>query len=251
MAIICSKIAGGSGVPSVVTVRTQRCQLCWKKLAVQIQRSVALALIAVLLSCCSPFPASVAVDRPVKIVVLGDSLSAGFGVPWDASFPARLQQALQEKGIAVIVANAGVSGDTASDGARRLDRSVPEGTEAVIVELGANDAERGIDPNVTKAALDNILHRLKDRHIEVLLTGFRAPPDRGPDYGRSFEAIYPALASNYSFIWYPFILDGVAGDPRLIQFDGEHPNADGVNVIVERILPQAEELVARARAARS
>lgn len=230
--------------------RPQRCQLNEKKSAVRIKLSVTLALIAAFLSSCSPFRTPVALDRPVKIVVLGDSLSAGFGVPWDASFPARLQQALQDKGIAVTVVNAGVSGDTASDGARRLDQSVPEGTEAVIIELGANDAERGVDPNVTKAALDNILHRLKDRHIEVLLTGFGAPPNRGPDYGRAFDAIYPALAVKYSFIWYPFILEGVAGDPRLIQFDGEHPNADGVNVIVEHILPQAEELIARARAAR-
>jgi acyl-CoA thioesterase-1 len=130
------------------------------------------------------------------------------------------------------------------------DRSVPEGTEAVILELGANDAERGLDPNVTKAAFDNILRRLKDRHIEVLLTGFRAPPDKGPGYVHAFDAIYPALAKTYSFVGYPFILDGVAGDPGLIQFDGEHPNADGVTVIVEHILSQVEQLIARVRAAR-
>ncbi len=210
----------------------------------------ALALIAVFLGGCSTANLPTAAERPVKIVVLGDSLSAGFGVPWDAAFPARLEQALQEKGIAATIANAGVSGDTVSDGLRHLDRSVPEGTEAVIIELGANDAERGVDPNVTKAALDSILRQLKDRHIEVLLTGFRAPPDKSPDYARAFDAIYPALASTYSFIWYPFILDGVADDPRLIQFDGEHPNADGVTVIVEHILPRVEELVARVRSAR-
>ena len=210
----------------------------------------AFVLVTVFLGCCSPIRLPATVDRPVKIVVLGDSFSAGFGVPRDAAFPSRLEQALQDKGIAVTVADAGVSGDTVSDGLRRLDRSIPEGTEAVILELGANDAERGVDPKVTKAALDNILRRLKDRHIEVLLTGFRAPPDKGPGYARAFDAIYPALASNYSFVWYPFILDGVAGDPRLIQLDGEHPNADGVTVIVEHILPQVEQLIARVRAAR-
>ena len=204
----------------------------------------AFVLASLSLSCCSPVRDSVAVDRPVKIVVLGDSLSAGFGLPWDSAFPARLQKALQDKGIAVSIANAGVSGD----GLRRLDKSVPEGTEAVIIELGANDAERGINPNVTKAALDAMLRRLKDRHIEVLLTGMRAPPNKGPDYARAFDAIYPPLAATYSYVWYPYILDGVAGDPRLIQLDGEHPNAEGVDVIVERMLPQAEALVARVRA---
>src|SRR5271169_1536581 len=123
----------------------------------------ALALIAVILGGCSTGRLPTAAERPVRIVVLGDSLSAGFGVPWDAAFPARLEQALQDKGIAVTIADAGVSGDTVSDGLRRLDRSVPEGTEAVILELGANDAERGVDPNVTKAAFDNILRRLKSR----------------------------------------------------------------------------------------
>ena len=220
-------------------------------MSVRVHHLAAFVLVAVFLGCCSSIRPSATVDRPVKIVVLGDSLGAGFGVPWDAAFPARLEQALQDKGIAVTIANAGVSGDTVSDGLRRLDRSVPEGTEAVILELGANDAEHGVDPNVTKTALDDILRRLKSRHIEVLLTGWRASPNMGPEYVRTFDAIYPALASIHSFIWYPFILDGVASDSRLIQIDGEHPNADGVNVIVERILPQVEELIARVRAARA
>jgi acyl-CoA thioesterase-1 len=211
----------------------------------------AFVLVAVFLSGCAPLRESASVDRPVQIVVLGDSLSAGFGLPWDASFPARLEQALRDKGIAATVANAGVSGDAVADGLRRLDRSVPEGSEAVILELGANDAERGVNPNETKAALDAILRRLKDRHIEVLVAGMRAPPDKGPAYGRAFDAIYPALVATYSFVFYPFILEGVAGDPRLIQIDGEHPNADGVNVIVERMLPQVEKLIARVRAARA
>jgi acyl-CoA thioesterase-1 len=207
----------------------------------------AFALIAVILSGCSTAPLPAAADRPVKIVVLGDSFTAGFGVPWDAAFPASLERALQDKGIAVTVANAGVSGDTASDGLRRLDRSIPDGTEAVVLALGANDAERGVDPAVTKTALDDILRRLQTRHIEVLLIGMRAPAGKGP---RTFDAIYPALAATHSYVWYPYLLDGVADDPRLIQIDGEHPNADGVNVIVERMLPQAEELIARVRAKR-
>ncbi len=220
-------------------------------MAVRVRPLMTLVLVTVSLSCCSPIREAATGDSPVKIVVLGDSLSAGFGVPWNAAFPTRLEQALRDKGISVTVANAGVSGDTASDGLHRLDRSVPEGTEAVILELGANDAERGLNPNETKAALDSILRHLKDRHIEVLLTGWRASPNMGPDYVRAVDAIYPELASAYSCVLYPFILDGVAGDPRLIQIDGEHPNADGVNVIVERILPRVEEVIARVRAARA
>lgn len=237
-------------MPAVIE-RSQRssCQFSGQ-IAAGAQRLATLALIALFLSGCSSAGLSTAADRPVKIVVLGDSLSAGFGVPWDAAFPARLEQALRDKGIAVTVANAGVSGDTTSDGLRRLDRSVPDGTEAVVVELGANDAERGVDPAVTKAALDGILRRLQTRHIEVLLIGMRAPAGKGPDYARAFDAIYPPLAATYSFVWYPYLLDGVADDPRLIQIDGEHPNADGINVLVERILPQAEALVARVRAKR-
>ena len=191
-----------------------------------------------------------AADRPVKIVVLGDSLSAGLGLPADAVFPARLAQALNAKGIAVSVANAGVSGDTASGGLGRLDWSVPDGTDAVIVELGANDALRGIDPKLTKTALDTVLNKLKERHIAVLLAGMEAPRNMGSDYVRAFDAIYPALASTHPVAFYPFFLDGVATDPNLNQGDGLHPNAAGVDVIVARMLPQVEELIARVRAAR-
>ena len=164
-----------------------------------------------------------ATERPVKIVVLGDSLSAGYGLPVDAAFPAKLAQALKAKGITVQVTNAGVSGDTASGGLGRLDWSVPAGTDAVIVELGANDALRGIDPKVTKAALDGILTKLRDRHIFVLLAGMQAPRNMGPDYVRSFDAIYPALVSAHPVVFYPFFLDGVATDPKLNQGDGLHP----------------------------
>jgi len=191
-----------------------------------------------------------AADRPVKIVVLGDSLSAGYGLPAEAAFPQRLAQALNAKGIAVTIANAGVSGDTASGGLGRLDWSVPDGTEAVILELGANDALRGLEPGLTKAALDNILGKLKDRHIAVLLAGMQAPRNMGPDFVRTFDAIYPALASTHAVVFYPFFLDGVAADPDLNQRDGLHPTAAGVDVIVARIMPKVEELIAKARAAR-
>ena len=214
----------------------------------RVQCLAALALAALVVAFAGG--ARAAADRPVKIVVLGDSLSAGFGLPADAAFPARLAQALKAKGIAVSVANAGVSGDTASGGLGRLDWSVPDGTDAVIVELGANDALRGLDPKLTKTALDTILTKLEDRHIAVLFAGMQAPRNMGSDYVRAFDAIYPALASTHPVVFYPFFLDGVATDPKLNQGDGLHPNAAGVDVIVARILPQVEELIARVRAAR-
>jgi acyl-CoA thioesterase-1 len=185
----------------------------------------------------------------VKIVALGDSLTAGFGLSADAAFPASLARALKAKGIAATIINAGVSGDTASGGLDRLDWSVPPGTDAVIVELGANDMLRGVDPSVTKTALAAILSKLKARHIPVLLAGMKAARNMGPDYAREFDAIYPALASTHSVVFYPFFLDGVATDPQLKQIDGMHPTAAGVDVIVKRILPQVETLIARARAA--
>ena len=186
----------------------------------------------------------------MKIVVLGDSLASGFGLFFSPAFPERLEQVLRRKGIAVTIMNAGVAGDTVSDGLRRLDRSVPEGTDAVIIELGPNDAERGIDPNVTRAGLASMLQWFKQRRIQVLLTGMRASPSMVPAYVHAFAAIYPSLASTYSFVWYPYILDGVAGNPALIQLDGEHPNPEGVNVIVTRMLPPVEQLIARVHAAR-
>jgi acyl-CoA thioesterase I len=192
-----------------------------------------------------------AADRPVNIVVLGDSLAAGLGLTVKDTFPVKLAGALKAKGVAVTVVNAGVSGDTASGGLGRLDWSVPPGTDAVILELGANDALRGLDPALTKTALDAILRKLSSRHIAVLLTGMRAPPNLGPEYGRDFDAIYPALASTHPVVFYPFFLDGVVGDPKLNQGDGMHPNAAGVDAIVARILPRVEELVTRARAGRS
>ena len=191
-----------------------------------------------------------AAERPVNIVVLGDSLSAGLGLPVEDAFPSKLEGTLKAKGISAKISNAGVSGDTAAGGLGRLDWSVPSGTDAVIVELGANDALRGLDPGVTRTALDTILRKLTARHIAVLLVGMRAPPNMGPDYTRDFDAIYPALASTHPVVFYPFFLDGVAADPKLNQGDGMHPTAAGVEAIVGRILPLVEELIVRARAGR-
>ncbi len=178
--------------------------------------------------------------KPIKMVVLGDSLSAGLGLSASSAFPARLQKALEAKGIAVDMINAGVSGDTTSGGRDRLDWSVPEGTEAVILELGANDALRGIDPRLTRAALTDILTRLKARKIAVLLCGMVAPPNYGSDYSARFNAIYPELAKSFGVPLYPFFLEGVATAARLNQADGLHPTAEGVDMIVKNILPTVE-----------
>jgi len=178
--------------------------------------------------------------KPIKMVVLGDSLSAGLGLSGSAAFPERLQKSLETKGIKVDMINAGVSGDTASGGRDRLDWSVPEGTEAVILELGANDALRGTDPNVTRSALTDILTRLKARRVAVLLCGMLAPPNYGSEYAARFNAIYPDLAKSFGVPLYPFFLEGVAADARLNQADGMHPTAEGVDVIVKNILPMVE-----------
>jgi acyl-CoA thioesterase-1 len=181
--------------------------------------------------------------KPLKMVVLGDSLSAGLGLSANAAFPQRLQKTLESKGIKVDMVNAGVSGDTASGGRDRLDWSVPEGTDVVIVELGANDALRGTDPAVTRAALSDILTRLKARKIAVLLCGMLAPPNYGSDYASRFNAIYPELARSFDVQLYPFFLDGVATDKKLNQADGIHPTAEGVDLIVKNILPMVEALL--------
>lgn len=188
-----------------------------------------------------------AADKQLTIVALGDSLTAGYGLPNQDAFPIKLQQALAAKGIAVTVANAGVSGDTMSGGLARLDWSVPPGTDAVILELGANDALRGLDPAVTRRALDAILAALAKRNIPVLLCGMLAPRNLGADYARAFDPMYAELAKTYGTVLYPFFLDGVAANAKLNQHDGLHPSAAGVDVIVAKILPKVEELIARAR----
>jgi acyl-CoA thioesterase I len=189
-------------------------------------------------------------QTPVKIVALGDSLTAGYGLPDKDGFVPRLQAALADKGIAAEIVNAGVSGDTAADGLARLDWSVAQGADAVIVELGANDMLRGLKPELTRDALDAILRRLVERHVAVLLCGMRAAPNLGAEFGQAFERIYPGLAAKYDVLLYPFFLDGVAADLKLTQHDGLHPTAKGVDVIVSRVLPKVEELIARVRAQR-
>jgi acyl-CoA thioesterase I len=191
-----------------------------------------------------------AAERPVKIVALGDSLTAGYGIAAQDAFPVKLERALRANGHAVQVVNAGVSGDTAAAGLARLDWSVPADTEAVIVELGANDALRGVDPASTRRALDEILRRLKTRGLVVLFAGMRAPPNMGPDYVRRFDAVYADLARRHDVMFYPFFLDQVATVAALNQRDGVHPTAAGIDVIVRGILPQTEELVRKVLAAR-
>jgi acyl-CoA thioesterase-1 len=182
-------------------------------------------------------------NAPIKLAVLGDSLTAGYGLPAAAAFPVRLQLALKDKGINTDIVNAGVSGDTTSGGRDRLDWSIPAGTQAVIVELGANDMLRGIDPKISRAALTEILNKLKARNIAVLLCGMYAVPNLGPDYVKAFNAIYPDLAKQYDVPLYPFFLDGVSDNAALKLPDGLHPTEAGVDTIVKRILPTVEAFV--------
>lgn len=188
-------------------------------------------------------PAWADATKPVKLVVLGDSLSAGLGLAAQDAFPTKLQKALQAKNIAVDMTNAGVSGDTSSGGRDRLDWSVPDGTDGVIVELGANDALRGLDPGLTRAALADIVERLKARKIAVMLCGMLAPPNYGADYAARFNSIYPDLSKKFDVPLYPFFLDGVAADAKLNQADGIHPTAAGVDIVVANIMPTVEAFV--------
>lgn len=187
-----------------------------------------------------------AIADPLKIVALGDSLTAGYGLPPGEAFPDRLEAALKADGHEVEIVNAGVSGDTASGGLARLDWSLPGDAGAVILELGANDALRGVPPAATEKALGAILGKLKARGVPVLLAGMLAPPNMGAEYGARFDAIFPRLAEEYGALYYPFFLDGVAADTALNLADGLHPNKKGIAVIVGRILPYVEKLIDRA-----
>lgn len=189
--------------------------------------------------------------QPVRIVAFGDSLTAGYMLPPSEAFPAQLAKALGAKGVAVDIANAGVSGDTTAAGLERFDWAIPDGTEAVIVELGANDALRGIDPDETRKNLDQILTRLKARNIDVLLAGMAAPKNWGKDYEARFATIYSDLATKHGALLYPFFLEGVALDAKLNLQDGLHPTGEGIGIIVGNILPKVEELIERARARRA
>jgi acyl-CoA thioesterase-1 len=211
---------------------------------------VAAALAAATLLLPGGGEARAAPGRPLRIVALGDSLTAGYGLPQSAAFPAVLERALKARGHNVEIVNAGVSGDTASGGLDRLDWSVPDGTDGVILELGANDMLRGLDPAATRRALDAIITRLKARGIPVLLAGMYASRNLGPDYVQRFDAIYRDLAAKHALVLYPFFLEGVAGQRQLNLPDGLHPTAKGVETIVERILPNVESFIARASASR-
>lgn len=181
---------------------------------------------------------------PVEIVGFGDSLMAGYQLDAGQSFPEKLEAALRAKGHDVTVANAGVSGDTTSGGLSRLDWSVPDGTDLVILELGANDMLRGISPEITERNLDAMIARLKERGIAVLLAGMVAAPNLGQDFIASFNGIFPRLAEKHGLILYPFFLDGVAANGSLLLDDGMHPNAEGVDRMVEKALPTVEQALA-------
>jgi acyl-CoA thioesterase-1 len=184
------------------------------------------------------------------IVALGDSLTAGYGLPQNESFPAKLEAALKAQGRAVTVVNAGVSGDTSNAALQRLDWALPEDASAVIVELGGNDALQGIPPEGTKAALAKIIEQLQAKGLPMLIAGMESPRNMGKEYVTAFAAIYPDLAERYGAVLYPFFLDGVALDDGLMQEDGIHPNAKGVERIVAGILPKVDELLAKVDAKR-
>lgn len=202
-------------------------------------------------ACLGPGPAAAGSRTgPIRIVAFGDSLTAGYNLANEEAFPARLEQALKARNLDVEVQNAGVSGDTSAGALARLDWSVPADADAVIVEFGANDALRGIDPAETRANLDRLIGALTARDQDVLIAGMLAPPNMGREFETEFNAIYPALARSHQAVLYPFFLDGVAAEPKLNQGDGMHPTPAGVDVIVERILPSVIELVNRAEARR-
>ncbi len=183
--------------------------------------------------------------QPV-ILALGDSLTAGYGLELQDSFPARLQTALHAAGIKARVVNAGVSGDTSAGALRRVDWLMTQKPDLVIVEFGGNDGLRGLDPAETKRNLEAVIIRIRQRGARVLLAGMLAPPNLGRDYGAAFNAVFPQLAKRHKVEFYPFFLDGVAAKPALNLADGIHPNAKGVSVIVERILPYVRRALGEA-----
>jgi acyl-CoA thioesterase-1 len=230
----------GSLAPRAQTAQSDGWELRRNKGAPLSRRALLVAAIS--------FPtlgATAVAQAPLRLVALGDSLTAGFGLPAEASFPALLQRELAARGKAVAIANAGVSGNTAEDGLARLDWSVPDDTQGVILELGANDALRGLDPKHCEATLDQIIGTLKARGVPVLLCGMRAPRNLGVEYVEAFDALYPRLSAKYGLILYPFFLEGVAGETGLTLPDGLHPNPEGVRVIVGKILPLVETFMAQ------
>lgn len=180
---------------------------------------------------------------PSKILAFGTSLTQGYGLPPGTEYTTVLQEKLKAAGVDARIINAGVSGDTSADGLSRLDWSLADKPQAAIVEMGSNDALRGLAPAQTEKNLSAILTKLKAAHVAVLLCGMHAPRNLGPEYAAQFDAIYPRLAKQYGVLFYPFILDGVALNPKLNQADGIHPNPAGVKIIVTRILPYVQKLI--------
>jgi len=205
-------------------------------------RLIKICLLLLLAATCSvqPLLANSTAEPMKRLLVLGDSLTAGYGLAAGETFPEQLERALQQAGHNVTVINAGVSGDTTAGGLARLDWALRDDPQLVIVELGGNDALRGLPPEETFDNLDAILERLDTAGISIILTGMQAPRTLGVDYTTDFDQIYPRLASKYKVSFYPFFLDGVALDPALNQADGIHPNSAGVAVIVDRMLPVLE-----------
>lgn len=186
---------------------------------------------------------SPSVAKPTEILAFGDSITAGFGLPAKEALPARLEEKLRSEGLAVHVANAGVSGDTTADGLARLDWALAEKPDIVILELGANDALRGLDPAAVRANLEKMIGKIQASGARLLLAGMQAPSNFGEDYRQAFNRIYPELAEEHGIALVPFVLDGVTLDPQLNQPDGLHPNERGVAVIVEHIAPYVARLI--------
>ena len=204
-------------------------------------RRLAAGLAAVAIFALTAVPGAAA--EPIRLLAIGDSLTAGYGLSTDESFPVQLETALRDRGYDITVINAGVSGDTTAGGLARLDWALSDAPDLVLVELGANDGLRGLDPNDTRRNLAAILEALSERGMPTLLAGMYAPPNLGREYGEVFNALYPDLAETYSVPLYPFFLEGVAANTSLNQADGLHPNGAGVMVIVENILPAVITLI--------
>ena len=184
---------------------------------------------------------------PVKILMIGTSLTQGYGLPPGTEIPVVLQARLKAAGVAATVINAGVSGDTSAGGLARIDWSLADHPDAAVVELGSNDALRGIDPRDTEKNLAAVLTKLKAAHVPVLLLGMRAPRNLGPEYAAQFDPIYPRLAKQFGVALYPFVLDGVALNPKLNQADGIHPNPAGVKIVVDKLFPDIMKLIAQVK----
>ncbi len=212
-----------------------------------VMRLAAVNLCLLCLGIFAQMNAASAQERPIRIIAFGDSLTAGFGLPPKNAFPVRLEAALKARGHNVAVVNAGVSGDTTAGGLARLDWAVPDDADAVIVELGANDGLRALDPAAAHKNLDAIITRIKAKGADVLLAGMRAPRNLGPEYTKAFDHIFPDLARKHDVLYYPFFLEGVVLNNALNLDDGMHPNAKGVDVIVQGIVPHVEELIERVK----